>query len=526
LTTGAALLFLCGAALGQTKLFTWTAAGGNDLFGWSVSDAGDVNDDGYPDVIVGAPDVNTDRGGARLLSGKDGSLLHKLEAGIIGDAFGRSVSAVGDLDQDGHADVIVGAPGVGAAYLISGRTGNALRILSGQPGFGSCVSGAGDVDNDGTNDVIVGNPDTGKVTVFSGATGHVLHVFAGAVPDGFGTSVSGAGDANDDGFADVMIGAPFTTNTNGIAAGNVKVFSGKDWSQLHSFDGRHEYAYFGFSLSEAGDVDQDGHTDVIVGAPSDGVSSTRTGVAYVYSGKSGAKLHTFAPAGADSYFGYSVSRARDVDGDGYPDLIVGAPLESSQVVHGGRVWVFSGKSGNVLADLSGQVIDGYFGFSVSSARDANKDGQADYIIGASGEGGGIARLYSGRDCFASWGKYGAGWPGTHGVPSFTPSDDPVLCRSIQLDFENSRGSATLGVLFTGFSQGQVPTNWGGTILVSPPWFLNTLIVPAGGAHLPVEIFCDSALCGLSAYLQALEMDPGASQGISFTRGLQLTIGGD
>src|SRR5262249_51701948 len=159
---------------------------------------------------------------------KDGSLLHKLEAGIIGDAFGHSVSSVGDINHDDHADVIVGAPGIGVAYVISGKTGNSLWILSGQPGFGFSVSGVRDIDNDGTNDVIVSNINTGKGIVFSGSTGHALHVFTGANTDGFGYSVSGAGDVNNDGFPDIVIGAPFTNIGSTNAAGNAKIFSGKD----------------------------------------------------------------------------------------------------------------------------------------------------------------------------------------------------------------------------------------------------------------------------------------------------------
>jgi uncharacterized protein YciU (UPF0263 family) len=158
--------------------------------GGSVSGAGDVNGDGYVDVIVGAvydDKKGSNSGSAPVFSGKDGRILYTFNGDSAGDLFGASVSGSGDVNNDGFADVIVGAEGD---------------------------------DNKAT--------DSGSARVFSGKDGSILHTFNGdRTYDGLGTSVSGAGDINNDGFADVIVGASRDDN-NGVDSGSARVFSGKD----------------------------------------------------------------------------------------------------------------------------------------------------------------------------------------------------------------------------------------------------------------------------------------------------------
>jgi hypothetical protein len=123
---------------------------------------------------------------------------------------------------------------------------------------------------------------------------------------------------------------------------------------------------------------------------------------------------------------------------------------------------------------------------------------------------------------ASWTSYGAGWPGTNGIPSFTASD-PVLCTTIGLDLANSSGASTLAALFVGLVATDQPTNYDGHVLVFPTNIL-LLSLPSGGLAFPGPLPCDSVFCGLSIFLQALEVDPGASEGIAFTPGLRLVLG--
>ena len=345
-------------------LFTFEADSPFDSFGSSVSGVGDVNGDGVADLIVGAPFSCNNGGGcngnARVFSGADGSIIYNFIGDSPGDEFGTSVSGAGDVNGDGVADLIVGAP------------------------FG-----------DGNN----GN-DTGSVRVFSGADGSIIYNFFGdSSGDEFGTSVSDAGDVNGDGVADLIVGAP-DDDSNAFNAGSVRVFSGVDGSVLHTFDGDSILDRFGTSVSGAGDVNGDGFADLIVGAP--GVDSvfTGSGSARVFSGIDGSVLYNLF---GDRFlslaeFGISVSGAGDVNGDGFADLIVGGGRSNS------TPRVFSGVDGSLLYTLSGnnELGLGRLGSSVSSAGDVNGDGFADVIVGNPGDvndrnDAGIARVFSGVD---------------------------------------------------------------------------------------------------------------------------------
>jgi hypothetical protein len=124
---------------------------------------------------------------------------------------------------------------------------------------------------------------------------------------------------------------------------------------------------------------------------------------------------------------------------------------------------------------------------------------------------------------AWWTNYGAGWPGTNGIPSFTAAGDPVLCSTITLDLANSLGTSSIAALFIGVAPGDLPTSYDGHLLVSPKSIL-VFSLPGAGLALPAPLPCDGSLCGRSVYLEALEVDAGASEGVSFTRGLRLVLG--
>jgi Tol biopolymer transport system component len=126
-------------------------------------------------------------------------------------------------------------------------------------------------------------------------------------------------------------------------------------------------------------------------------------------------------------------------------------------------------------------------------------------------------------CVASWSNYGAGFPGTKGVPSFTSQADPVLGTTVTLDLANSYGNATVGLLIVGFQRTTIHTNWGSDVL-AVPLITRVLVLPAGGVSLSDRIPNDDDLCGFTVDLQAIEADPGAVQGVSFTPGLELVLG--
>ncbi len=230
------------------------------------------------------------------------------------------------MNNDGFDDVVVGARF--GARVLSGPNGSELYRFNGGGGFGHAVGGAGDVNRDGFDDVIVGDytdlGETGSATVFSGQDGRALHTLQGdAAEDRFGWSVSGAGDVDNDGFDDVIVGAVSALTGRGSA----KVFSGRTGMPLFIFNGELSGDFFGESVGAAGDVNSDGHADLIVGAAFDDVDAIDDGSVSVLSGRDGTPLYTFNGDSGSDLFGWAVSGAGDVNGDGISDLLVGAPTD-------------------------------------------------------------------------------------------------------------------------------------------------------------------------------------------------------
>ncbi|GAB6141277.1 hypothetical protein JCM14076_20060 [Methylosoma difficile] len=382
-----------------------------DRSGLSVAAAGDVNGDGLADLIVGACYADTagatDTGLSYVVFGKSQSTAVNLSAiaggtggfVIVGqcanDLSAFSVSGVGDVNGDGLADLLVGAPlrdaaagsDVGGAYVVFGKAGgtaiNLTAVAAGNGGF------------------VINGESLGNLTGFS---------------------VAAAGDVNGDGLSDVMVSAK-NSDTIGISnAGRTYIVFGKssgspsnlfdvaNGSGGFAIDGQAPYDYSGFSVSAAGDVNGDGLADLLVGAiGGDLASGNDAGRSYVVFGKtSGMTVNLSAiVAGVggfvingqaqDDRSGSSVSAAGDVNGDGLADVIVGALFsDPAGVTNAGRSYVVFGKTGTAAVELSavvagnggfvisGECADDASGRSVSAAGDINGDGLADILVGAFG----------------------------------------------------------------------------------------------------------------------------------------------
>ncbi len=369
-----------------------------------VSDAGDVNGDGFADVIVGAPNddlvvVGTPaaaRGIARVYSGKDGSQLFAFVGVAAGDLFGGAVAGAGDVNGDGFDDLIVGASNadgplvdVGTASVFSGIDGSIIHTFQGSNSFelfGYEVDGIGDVNSDGFDDLAVAIPgndvngnDAGAVQVFSGLNGSlIVSLYGDSSGDLFGASLSAAGDVNADGVPDLIVGVPFDDNTF-VNSGSARVFSGSNWNILFTFDGDLASSALGFSVSGAGDVNSDGYADLIVGAPEMNGALSATGRVKIYSGLNGGQLYVFDGTSTSEELGYSVSDAGDVNADGFDDVIIGQSADF--VVGANRAYIRSGADGSIMEILSGNASNNQFGRHVSGAGDTNGDGFPDLIVG-------------------------------------------------------------------------------------------------------------------------------------------------
>jgi len=401
--------------------------------GYALSTAGDVNGDGYADLLVGAPEYDgglAHEGAAFVYLGSATGLGSSPAWSAEGDQadahFGAAVSIAGDVDGDGYADVIIGAPDYddgqadeGAAFVYYGSasgptSGTADWTATGdQAGahFGTAVSTAGDVDGDGYADVIVGAPDyddgqtnEGAAFVYLGSGGGLTSGTADWTATGdqagahFGTAVSTAGDVDGDGYDDVIVGAPgYDDGQADMGAAFVYHGSGggltsgtADWTAT----GDQEDAHFGASVSTAGDVDGDGYADVIVGAPDRDGERPGEGAAFVYhggaSGLGTAPAWTVQPANQNNaHFGAAVSLAGDLNSDGYADVVIGAPDYNDGQTDEGAAYVYHGGPYGLstLPAWSASPTDqdyAHFGIAVSTAGDVNGDGHGDLAIGATG----------------------------------------------------------------------------------------------------------------------------------------------
>jgi Ca2+-binding RTX toxin-like protein len=467
--------------LDGTSGFRLNGASASDQSGNSVASAGDVNGDGYDDLIVGAryADPNGNLSGASYvvfgkasgfaatlaLSTLDGTTGFRLDGAATSDRSGWSVASAGDVNGDGYDDLIVGArfadpngtSNAGSSYVVFGKASGfaatvALSTLDGTTGFrmdgaavndfsASSVASAGDVNGDGYDDLIVGahgaDPNGGSsgssyvvfgkasgfaatlaLSTLDGTTGFRLNGAAAA--DYSGGSVASAGDVNGDGYDDLIVGA-WGADPNGTTrAGASYVVFGKasgfaatlglgtlDGTTGFRLDGAAAEDLSGFSVASAGDVNGDGYADLIVGAQRADPNGADSGATYVVFGKASGFAATlglgtldgttgFRLAGAaGDQSGYSVASAGDVNGDGYDDLIVGAKYADPNGADSGASYVVFGKASGFLASivpgsldgttglrLSGTAANDWSGFSVASAGDVNGDGYADLIVGA------------------------------------------------------------------------------------------------------------------------------------------------
>lgn len=253
------------------------------------------------------------------------------------------------------------------------------------------VASAGDVNKDGRADLAIGaagaDPfglnDAGKIYVFSGATAELLWVFNGKAPNDWTGAMSCAGDVNDDGHDDIIVGVCLADIDGMTNAGKVYILSGANGDTIKTFSGEAAGDYFGFQVCGNVNVDGDGYLDFIIGTPlADPGGMHDAGRVYVFSGKDWDTIYTFAGEAAEDYFGGPISSG-DVNDDGYSDIIVGANrADSGSLTECGKVYVFSGKDGDTICTWYGEETDEAFGSQVSATGDVNGDGYADIVVGS------------------------------------------------------------------------------------------------------------------------------------------------
>lgn len=391
LLSACALLLVSAPQCEETLL---TGASAQDYYGWDLASAGDVDGDGLPELLIGAPQAYVGAGYAELRSGRTGLMLRSWSGLQLGEEFGRAVAGAGDVDADGAPDLLIGAPyfdapgvpGAGRLLVYSGATNALLLEIHGTEAGGAlgfAAAGAGDLDGDGRADFMAGEPGNGQnggrngaVRLYSGATGALIRTHFGSTFSRVGMALARAGDLDGDAVPDVLFGAD-GENDPVYDAGAVYAHSGATGALVWRIHGWEAGDQLGVMVAGAGDWDADGRDDFAATARGAGPA----GVVRVISGRTGQDLLDLY--GSAAGFGNTIAGGSDYDGDGRMDLVIGATLADGQVPQSGAVGVYLGPYGTTPFEwITGAAQYDFFGARIAVLPDRNGDGRKELAVSA------------------------------------------------------------------------------------------------------------------------------------------------
>ncbi len=422
------ILFLASGLMGiELKLVsTLRAPGGpitGDKFGIKVAPAGDINKDGYNDLIICADGkfsedpkytgkVYVYLGGRKLI--ENPALILSGEKG--GDHFGSSAHGTGDINEDGYDDFAVGADNsnsiavdAGRVYIFyGGRTLDTIPdiVLDGNKSnewFGASLTGGMDINGDGKPDFVIGAPyggkgSTGAAYVYLGGMGYdkpSLTLYGEKPVDAYGVEVNMLGDLNEDKIAEFSVSAIYYDVGDVKDAGRVYIYKGGSIiskTPFVTYDGKVNGEHLGYSVYSTGDITDDGFNDVIVGGPGGGPGGL--GNTYLFAGGEVLRpdfVKRYMGNSVNDLFGNSVSNAGDINGDGINDIMIGAPYTDVGAYHTGKVSFYAGGTDKSISEIyfiTGAKENSQCGYYITLIEGFFGKGKDAYVVSSAGPGSG------------------------------------------------------------------------------------------------------------------------------------------
>ena len=398
-----------GAAAGPSATASWSADSDQSSagLGSAVSGAGDVNGDGYDDLAVGAyyeARVGRLSGTVRVFSGSTSGLASTASSTVDGPQnsayFGFTLDG-GDVDADGYVDLVVGGA-VARSWLLAGGPDGATRnepsvatLASTVTYFGAeLAAGGADFDADGFDDLALGSSSSGIVSWFGGTADGVdttvQYTLTGS--SSYGAALDAGGDTNGDGYDDLVIGYTSYSSYRGAAYVYYGSASGPATTGSTTLAGATSSMYLGGSVAILGDINGDGYDDVAAGASQYDNGQTNEGAVVVHHGRSSGPSTTATitlESNVDSaYFGTTVAKAGDVDGDGFDELLAGAYNYEGTLAGEGAAFLYFGATGGLTSTpdwtLLGGVRSAQCGYGLAGLGDVDFDGYDDVAVGCPG----------------------------------------------------------------------------------------------------------------------------------------------